>query len=147
VTLDHSSDFDARRAGRRARRAAVGRIRRATALTAADRELRVQQARAAQTRGELSALTRGLDAAQPAVGPPLPGAVATSPSSWQQPPPAPQQPAGRRSSLSGKILIGVVAVVLVCGGSVVSCVSSLVDTVSDTASGGVVDRPSRPRHP
>ncbi|MET0822528.1 MAG: hypothetical protein ABWY58_16315, partial [Aeromicrobium sp.] len=62
MTIDHSSDFDARRVGRRQRRAAARLIRRATALTAADRELRVQQARAAHTRGELNALTRGLDA-------------------------------------------------------------------------------------
>ncbi|MET0819903.1 MAG: hypothetical protein ABWY58_02985, partial [Aeromicrobium sp.] len=127
------------------RRAAARLIRRATALTAADRELRVQQARAAHTRGELNALTRGLDAAPPArpvAAPAVSGArppsapSAPSSPSWPQAAPPAQQPPARRRSLSGKILVGVVALVLTCGGSVVSCVSSLVDTVSDSSSGG-----------
>ena len=144
MTIDHSSDFDARRVGRRQRRAAARLIRRATALTAADRELRVQQARAAHTRGELNALTRGLDAAvqgRPVPDPARSGAVASSPQAWPQAAPPAQQPSTRRRSLSSKILVGVVAVVLACGGSVVSCVSSLFDSVSDSSSGGSSSTP------
>ncbi|MFC5678936.1 DUF1707 domain-containing protein [Aeromicrobium endophyticum] len=161
MTIDHSSDFDARRVGRRQRRAAARLIRRATALTAADRELRVQQARAARTRGELNALTRGLEAmaaapvrssvARPPMSglpvatppaalqraaPSVPGARPPASPAWPPSSPPPQQPPARRRSFNSKILVGLVALVLACGGSVVSCVSSLVDTVSDSSSGG-----------
>lgn len=159
MTIDHSGDFDATRVGRRQRRAAIRSIRRATSLTAADRDLRVQQARAAHTRGELNALTRGIDevramvpAPRPPTAPPpvrpgygsfVPPAVPPSfvPTA-AGPPPRPQavplpgrgQPAAWRS-YSAKLVIALVSLVLVCGGSVVSCVSSLVGSVSDISSG------------
>jgi hypothetical protein len=161
--IDSSSDFDARRIGWWARRTAVRQIRRSTAITDADRALRVQQAGAAQTRGELNALTRGLSAAGPAAAPwtpprpsdvPLPKPYAPQrppaarppqagrpPSSWtppgqQVPVPQPfaQQPPARTSSKRGSVLVGLVIVLLMCGGGLVSCVSSVVDTVRSSSS-------------
>jgi hypothetical protein len=158
--IDSSSDFDARRIGWWARRTAVRRIRRSTAITDADRALRVQQASAAQTRGELNALTRGLSATGPAAPwtPPRPSDVrppqapqrppvarppqaAQPPSSWtppgqQVPVPQPfaQQPPVSTSSKRGPVLIGLGIVLLLCGGGLVSCVSSVVDTVTSSSS-------------
>lgn len=171
--IDHSSDFDARRIGWWARRSAIRQIRRSTAITDADRTLRLQQAQAAQTRGEISALTRGLTASGPAASavpparsipytpPPAPPRAQRAPSQYTQPPPssmrysppprpAPQysappaqSPAGyqpppaqakRKRSFHGKVLIGLVIALLACGGGVVSCVSSIVDSVQDFSS-------------
>ena len=152
---DHFSDFDARRIGWWARRAAVRRIRRATGITDADRSLRVQQASAAQTRGEISALTRGLSptgpapawtppraeqrtstAQQPAGRPPM---SSWTPPAQQAPIPQPfaQQPAARKKSARGPLLIGLVIVVLMCGGGIVSGVTSVVDTVQEGSSSSV----------
>ncbi|MET0930732.1 MAG: hypothetical protein ABWX74_14525 [Aeromicrobium sp.] len=163
--IDHSSDFDARRIGWWARRGAVRRIRRSAAITDADRELRMQQARAAQTRGEINALTRGLTAvvpppatwtpppAPPAAYAPLPPATHSQATYPPPPPPATRQPTSyapptppagyqptppaslTRSFLSARrLLVGFVVVLLACGGGVVSCVSSIVDSVQDLTS-------------
>jgi hypothetical protein len=140
VTVNGSDGFDPRRIGWWQRQGAVRRIKKAVNLTDADRDLRVQSAKAAQTRGEIIVLMQGLVDPGPA-GQLLPRGQYPSlsvPRSPQQP--APQaapgtQPSARKKSMSGRLLIGLVVVVLLCGGSLVSCVSALVDSVRDISSG------------
>ncbi|MET0447599.1 MAG: hypothetical protein ABW004_04310, partial [Aeromicrobium sp.] len=55
---------------------------------------------------------------------------AQSPAGYQ-PPPAPP---ARKRSFHGKVLIGLVIALLACGGGVVSCVSSIVDSVQELSS-------------
>ncbi|MBD8608297.1 hypothetical protein IFT73_15675 [Aeromicrobium sp. CFBP 8757] len=124
MTLESSSDFDAGRVGRRDRRRAVRLIGAARGITDADRELRIRDARTAQTRGELHALTRGLDA--------MPVAVAGRPSTPAVPN-APPAASAQRRRFGGKVVIGLIAVVLVLGTSVVSCLSGLADTSTESS--------------
>jgi hypothetical protein len=141
VTFEYLSDFDASRVGRRQRRSAVRQIRRATMITEADRQLRVQRARAAQTRGELNALTRDLDgggaASLPAVGHDIgPVTSAASPVAPPAPAPSPLRPSsppGRgtrsrsaRPSVTGRIVVAVLIAAVTFGGAAVSGVSSIV---------------------
>jgi hypothetical protein len=158
---DHSSDFDARRIGWWQRRTAARRIKQSSALMPADRELRMQQVRAAQTRGELNALTRGLETVAPAVTAWVPPAAAAytppptapprttppNPTPYPTPPPpsayvnppqaAPyqQRPAAPKRSIGKPIVIGLVILLVTCGGGFVSCVSSIVDAARDVSSG------------
>lgn len=146
MTNDASSDFDARRVGWRERRAAVRRINRAGWITAADRELRVQQAKTAQTRGELNVLTRGVDA-----GPSVPAYAAYVPSPGTQPPvqamepraqamqPRGQQPAAstlleRLRPFRGRAIGTILAGVVLLSGVFTSCFNAVVDSASDVAS-------------
>jgi hypothetical protein len=129
VTTGHLGDFDARRIGWWQRRSTMRAISRAAGITQADRDLRLQSARVAQTRGELNVLTRGLSPApQPVV-----------PSSYAPPTPqqtAAQQPVRRTPRSIGKTVgLAIVVVAVTCGGTLVSCVSSLVDSASDISSG------------
>ncbi|NRQ50907.1 hypothetical protein [Aeromicrobium stalagmiti] len=137
MTIDHSSDFDARRVGWWQRRAAVRRLKGDTSLMPADRDLRVQQAKVAQTRGELNALTRDLGVApasqayaappQQTYGPVVPPAY-TPPAVSSAPPRA--QP-GKSSGFRPSVLIAVVVVLVTLGTTAVSCVSTVVSSVSD----------------
>jgi hypothetical protein len=121
----------------------------------------MQQAGAAQTRGEINVLTQGLSAVAPApaawtptprpvTGPPLPRPPAASstpphvqqsPPSWTPPAqqaPVPQpfavQPPVRKKSAARPVVIGLIVVLVSCGGGLVSCVSSVVDEVRDGSS-------------
>ncbi|MCD9197643.1 hypothetical protein [Aeromicrobium wangtongii] len=139
MTTDHSGDFDARRIGWWQRRSAARQIRRATGITALDRDLRLQSARVAQTRGELNALTRGLSPAPQALASAVPARPTIQTDATRAPavpaPPA-QQPARPRSgSIARTVALGAVVLVLACGGSLVSCVSSLVDSARDSSGG------------
>jgi hypothetical protein len=156
---DHSSDFDARRIGWWQRRTTAHRIKQSSALMPADRELRMQQVRAAQTRGELNALMRGLETVAPAATAWVPPRSASTPpttppqaSRYQAPPAAspytrppqaarypqqqyPQQPPARKKSIRGPVVLGLIIALVTCGGGLVSCVSSVVDSVRDETSG------------
>lgn len=143
MTIDASNDFDARRVGWRERRAAVRRISRAGWITAADRELRIRQAKTAQSRGELSVLMRGLDA-----GPSVPvyasynTAYVPSPDTLrpvQATQPRPQQPPARTllerlRPFRGRALGTIVAGIVLLSGVVTSCFNAVVDSASDVAS-------------
>jgi hypothetical protein len=159
VTNDRWGDFDARRVGWWQRRSAVRSIRRAAGITPADRELRIQSAKAAQTRGELHVLTRDLAGQAPAVlSPSVPPAYsppAYSPPAYSAPsydasthpqashppvtpprqPGMPQPPTPKKSP-GRSLVLGLVVVVLLIGSSVVSCISSIVDTVDKASSSG-----------
>lgn len=139
---DFSSDFDAHRVGWWERRSAVRRLKRTSWLTGADRDLRVQRARAAHTRGELNALTRDLDVGRPgahAQPEPIPPPVAQSYGQvpqYSQATARPQQAATQsRRSLRTSLLVGGLVLLVTCGGGLVSCVSAIVDTVSESSSG------------
>lgn len=142
MTADFSSDFDARRVGWWQRRSVVRRIKRIPWLTGADRDLRVQRARAAHTRGELNALTRDLAVGGPlastqAVWTPPPavqsyGQVPQAQPATARPLQAPVTPAKR--SARTPLLIGGLVLLVTCGGGLVSCVGAIVDTVSDATS-------------
>lgn len=136
----------------------------------ADRDLRLQQVGAAQTRGELNALTRGLDPSAPATTyrpphqqtstdvPRPPQAPAHTPlpppqqaSAYAQPPSAhappaagyqPGRPVAPKKSIVRPVAIGVIIVLVTCGGGLVSCVSAVVKSVQDISSDS---SPSSPR--
>lgn len=101
----------------------------------------MQRARAAQTRGELNALTRDLDVGGPVAHTPpasIPppntqtyGQAPLSPPVMSRPPQAATPP---KRSLRTSLLIGGLVLLVTCGGGLVSCVSAIVDAVSESTS-------------
>jgi hypothetical protein len=149
VSLGPTSDVDARRVGWWQRRRAASQIRRATAITGADRDLRLQSVTAAQTRGELNALVWGLDDVRDrSAAAPGPALSVGPRATWMPPPALPRPPVGatvgsspgsplpRSRSVGKTVATAAVVGVFLCGGSLVSCVSSIVDSVSDSSSEG-----------
>lgn len=133
---DFSADFDPRSVGWWQRRSVIRRLKRTPWLTGADRDLRVQRARAAHTRGELNALTRDLAVGGPT---PQPAWTPSQPQTYGQVPVAPAPPpravtAPRKRNLRTSVLIGGIFLLVTCGGGFVSCVSAIVDTVSESTS-------------
>ncbi len=139
---DFSTDFDPRSVGWWQRRSVIRRLKHTAWLAGADRDLRVQRARAAQSRGELNALTRDLAFRGPAAESVVQGAAYSVPGTQaygqapQAPPvmPHPPQPTASKRSLRSSLLIVGVVLLVTCGGGLVSCVSAIVDTVSESTS-------------